>query len=163
MPQPCKVTHLQPLPHMNPRFNNRAKRSTVFAMLLAWTIALVSGVANACLLEVRDTNHEGFAVAHWAASAVGHKGPTGNEPTVAAHHSGSNATKAPCLKVCDDVSQSVLRVNSVFDPADPGHVPTVTVVRSAAIPVISAPRRANDLSPPSPGLPLRLRFSRLAL
>lgn len=132
-------------------------------MLLAWTIALVSGVANACLLEVRDTNHEGFAVALSAASAVGHKSPTGNEPTVAGHHSGSDATKAPCLKVCDEVSQGLLQVNYNFDPTDPGHAPIVTVLRAAAIPVISALRRANDPWPPPLGLPLRLRFSRLAL
>lgn len=132
-------------------------------MLLAWTIALVSGVANGCLLEVRDTNHEGFAVAHSAASDVGHKSPTGNELTLASHHSGSDGTKAPCLKVCDEVSQGLLQVNSIVDPADPGHAPIVTVLRAAAIPAISAPRRGNDLWPPPLGLPLRLRFSRLAL
>jgi len=148
---------------MNPRFNTRAKRSTVFAMLLAWTIALVSGVANACLLEVRDTNQERFAVAHSAASAAPHQSPMGNEPTVAGHHSGSDATQAPCLKVCDDVSQTLFKVNYNFDPTDPGLAPFVTVLWTAAISVISAPRRANDLWPPSLGLPLRLRFSRLAL
>ena len=149
---------------MIPRFNNhRAQRTTAFAMLFAWTFALVSGSVNACLLEVRDTHHDGFAAAHSAASDVGHESPPGNSLTVASHHSDSDANKAPCLKVCDDVSQSLLKVNSVFDPADPGHAPIVTVFWTAAIPIISALRRANDPWPPPLGLPLRLRFSRLAL
>ena len=148
---------------MNPRFNVRAKRSTALAMLLAWAFALVSGTANACLLEVRDAYHERFAVAHSAASDVGHESPTGNALTVASRHSGSDTTKAPCLKVCDDVSQSLLKVNSIFDPTYPGQAPFVTVPWTAAIPVISAPRRTNDPWPPPLGLPLRLRFSRLAL
>ncbi len=148
---------------MNPHSNNRAKRNTAFAMLLAWTIALVSGVANACLLEIRGTNHEVIAVAYSAASDVGHKSQTGYAPTVASRHSGSDATKAPCLKVCDEVSQGLLQVNSIVDPADPGHAPIVTVLRAAAIPVKSASRRGYDLWPPPLRLPLRLRFSRLAL
>ncbi len=152
------------LPHMNPRFNYRAKRNTAFAMLLAWIFALVSGSVNACLLEVRDTYHERFAVAHSAASDVGHESPSGNEKlTVASHHSDSDATKAPCLKVCDDVSQSLLKVNSIFNPTDPGQAPFITVLWTAVIPVISAPRRVNDPWLPPLGPPLRLRFSRLAL
>ena len=132
-------------------------------MLLAWTITLVSGSVNACLLEVRETWHDGFPAADSAARDVGHQNPTGKGLTIASHHSDSDATKAPCLKVCDDVSQSLLKVNSNFDPTDPGHAPIVTAFRTAAIPVISAPRGANDPWPPPLGLPLRLRFSRLAL
>lgn len=148
---------------MNPRIDNRAKHSTAFAMLLAWAIALVSGVANACLLEVRNTNHEGFAIAHSAASDVGHESPKSKALAVSGHHSVSDAAKAPCLKVCNDVAYSLLRLNSKIDPTDPGLASFVTVLWTAAIPVISAPRRTNDLWPPPLGLPLRLRFSRLAL
>ena len=32
-------------------FNTRVSRTSAFAMLLVWVLALISGVANACLLE----------------------------------------------------------------------------------------------------------------
>ena len=43
--------------------NPRAKRSTVFMVLLTWLFALASGVANACLLQAQETHAHSIASA----------------------------------------------------------------------------------------------------
>lgn len=143
-------------PKMKLFSNTRSKRNTAFVVLLVWLLVLASGVANACLLEVRGTHGHDTAVggsetAMATAISVGHVG--------ADHDDDSDASKAPCLKVCDDDSQSPVKQQSAFDLTDPG---LPRLVWAAAVPVVSAPRRMDDLQP-STGLAIRVRYSRLAL
>jgi hypothetical protein len=139
--------------------NTRSKRNTAFVVLWVWLFALASGVANACLLEARGTHGHGPAVsgsgtAMATATSVGHVG--------ADHDDDPGASKALCLKVCDDGSQSPVKQQSAFDLADSGLPLLVRVVWTAAVPVVSAPSRMDDL-PSTPGLAIRVRYSRLAL
>ncbi|MEP6964245.1 MAG: hypothetical protein ABI845_02070, partial [Polaromonas sp.] len=59
-------------------FNRRAKRNTAFMVLLVWLFALASGVANACLLEARQTHSHiatlSQAAEHPSAIVPGHTG-----------------------------------------------------------------------------------------
>jgi hypothetical protein len=142
--------------------NTRAKRNTAFVALLVWLFALASGVANACLLEARGTRShvaiaESPAPTHAPAESAGHAG------VVAGHDDDSDTSKAPCLKVCDDGSHSVPTQYSGVDQTDPGMAPVVAVLWRATTPVILASRRMEDLQPPAPGQPFRVRYSRLAL
>jgi hypothetical protein len=142
--------------------NTRAKRSTAFVVLLVWLFALASGVANACLLEARGTHGHGATVSTFAAAlataiSAGHVG------AVADHNDDSDASKAPCLKVCDDGSQSLVKQQTTFDLTDPGLAFLVRGVWTAAGSAVAAPRRMDDLQPSTPGLPIRVRYSRLAL
>lgn len=74
-----------------------------------------------------------------------------------------HSTKAPCLKACDDGSNSLPKQDFAFAQVDPGPAPLVAVLWAAARPVVSTSRRMDDLQPASPELPIRVRYSRLAL
>lgn len=141
---------------MKPFSDARAKRNTAFVVLLVWLFVLASGVANACLLEAHGIHSHGSPVAHSSATEAA-------SGISAGHNSGSGASKALRLKVCDDHSQSLLKQQSGFDLTDPGRAPFVVPVWIAVAPVVSAPSQMDDLQPPAPGLSIRVRFSRLAL
>jgi hypothetical protein len=148
---------------MKPFSNTRAKRNTAFVVVLVWLFALASGVANACLLEARGTHSHGSPVAYSSATEAASGISAGHAGAIASHDAGSDTAKASCLKVCDDRSQSLLKQQSGFDLTDPGQAPFVVLVWTAATPVVSAPKQANIQQPHAPGLPIRTRFSRLAL
>lgn len=144
--------------------NTRTKRNTAWMMLSVWVFAVASGMANACLLEVRGTHTHTMAgdvhreVASSASSA-------GHASADADHDGDSHDSKAPCLKACDDGALSLLKQSVGPDPSDPGQA---VVFASAwpvavAVPVVSAQHRTIDLRPPASGLPIRIRYSRLAL
>ena len=101
--------------------NPRAKRSTVFMVLLAW---LAPGATNACFLQAQETH------AHSIASA---------EFSVASHGDEAHASTAPCLKVCDDGARSVPKPDLKISQTDPGPAPLLVVLRTAAVPVALAP------------------------
>ena len=112
----------------------RTKRNTAFFAMLVWLFALASGIANACQ----------------ARAAAGH----GHD---------SDTPKAPCLKVCDDESRSLPKQESGAAQTNPGPAPLFTELWSAATGVGAPPVRVEDLHPLASGLPLRLRYVRLAL
>ena len=131
-------------------------------VLLVWLFALASGVANACLLEAHGT-HSHVATAGTSATAHAPAVLAGHAGAVAGRGNDSDTSKAPCLKVFDDGSHSLPKPHSGVDQTEPGLSPFVAVLWTAATPVVSAPRRMDDLQPPTPGLPFRVRYSRLAL
>ena len=142
--------------------NTRAKRNTAFMVLLVWLFALASGVANACLLEVRETHSHvvsaGFSeVAHASAILPGHAGAVADGADDSSHF------KAPCLKVCDDGSRSFSKQESAVGQFDPGPAPVVLVLWSAVAPAVPMLGQIDYVHPAMPGLPIRVRFSRLAL
>ena len=142
--------------------NTRAKRSTAFMVLLAWLFALVSGVANACLLEARQTHSHiataasTEAAAHASVIVPGHTG-------AAADHVDDSHFKAPCLKVCDDGTRSFPKQDSTVAQTDPGPALLVLVLWGTVAPVVPTLHSMDDEQPATPDLPIRLRFSRLAI
>ncbi|MEO5661134.1 MAG: hypothetical protein ABIQ90_15265 [Polaromonas sp.] len=151
------------LPTLKPLFNTRAKRNTALVMLLVWLFALTSGVANACLLQASGSYNHGFSVAHPPAIEVMPESSAGHAGAIVNRDADSDAFKASCLKVCDDRSQSLLKQRSAFDSTDHVLAPLIAVAWTTTTSFVSAPRRANNLRSPAPGLPIRVRFSRLAL
>ena len=143
-------------------FNTRAKRNTAFMVLLAWLFALASGFANACLLESRQTHaHTAVAAsdeaaAHAAVMVPGHAGVVADG--VDAPH-----LKAPCLKVCDEGSRSFPKQGPTLAQTDPGPALLVLVLWSQAAPIITALGHMDAGQPATPELPIRVRFSRLAI
>ncbi|MFZ2294853.1 MAG: hypothetical protein WAW46_07420 [Polaromonas sp.] len=142
--------------------NTGARRNTALMVLLVWLFVLASGVANACLLEARETHSHivgagSFEAAQASAILPGHAG------TVADHDDDSQNFKAPCLKACDDGSRSLPKQNLTVAQPDPGPAPLVMVLWSAVAPVVAALRQMDGVQPATPGLPVRVRYSRLAL
>ena len=147
---------------MKPLFNSRTKRNTAFAVLLVWLFALASGVANACLIQAREIDGHG-SPAHPSAARSGHAHLAVDVAAIAQHGPGLEASKSQCLKVCDDGSQSLQKQQAGLDLAHPGLTPLLAVAWSTATPVVSALGLTVFQRPPDPGLPIRVRLSRLAL
>ena len=150
------------VPNMKSFADTRTKRNIAFAMLLVWVFALASGVANACYLETPE--HHSTAMKGSAATA--NQAPAellAHLDATAAHHNDADSTKESCLKACDDVTHGLPKGHSGVDHADPGPPTLVTPLWTGSKPVVSAPRRVDDLAIPILGPPLRVRYSRLAL
>ena len=118
--------------------------------------AVASGVANACLLEATGP-HSPAATSHVPAALLGDAGAVDD------HHDQSGTSKESCLKVCDDGSKAPVKLHTAFDLTDPAMAPLVATVWNAAASVVSGACPRVDLQPPIGGLPLRVRYSRLAL
>ena len=142
--------------------NTRAKSNTAFMMLLVWLFALASGVANACLLEARQTHpHVATAAssdtaAHASAILPGHT-PAVDDGV------GEQHFKAPCLKVCDDGTRSLPKQDGAVAQNDAGPAPLVQVLWGKVAPSIPTLRHMDARQPATPELPIRVRFSRLAI
>jgi len=136
-------------------FNSRTLRKATLVALLVWLFGSASGVANACLLEAREGHHEG--------SLETNEMSVGAAGAMASHDDSSDASKAPCLKFCDNGSKSLVKLQATFDLTDPGHAPFTV----GAWPVVTTPAsplvRVAVLRPSHPGPPIRVRFSRLIL
>jgi hypothetical protein len=117
----------------------RTKRITTWVLLMVWVFALASGVANACLLE----------------------SPAHHISAVQEDH--SNASRESCLKVCDEGAQALPKAFSIVDHVDPGWAPWFSTLWTASSQSASYPGRAIGATVPIVGLPLRVRYSRLAL
>lgn len=148
------------------RFCKRTRRRTAMAMLLIWSFVLISGVANACLLEM--SLHE-----HTAAQGQGRplsglqlaSDTRAHRHDVLDHHdSQTGSSKPSCLKSCDDGSRALGKQLVGPDLADPGSAP-FTVVNWAAVTPLAAwlSLQSIDLPPRSVGPPIRHRFARLTL
>lgn len=138
--------------------NTHAKRTTAFVVLLAWLFAVVSGIANACMLEAPGP-------ASHVATAQGHAALPGQAEVGALddHHGGSGTSKESCLKVCDEGSKAPVKLHTGFDLTDPGIAPLVAIVWNASAAIASVPSLRFDPQPPLGGPSLRVRYSRLAL
>lgn len=148
---------------MNSLSSTRAKSRTTFLVLLVWLFALASGIANACLLESRGTHSHVAPVTQSSAIGATPEISAGHAGVIASHDVDADASRAVCLKACDDDSQSLLKQPSSFDLVDPGLGLFVAVVWTAAVRDLPAPSRANEPGQPVSRLPIRTRFSRLAL
>lgn len=142
--------------------NTRTKRRTVYTMLLVWFFAMGSAWANACLLQERATHWHGPSedaslIAHAWRVSPGHVGVDTN------HAENAGPAKSACLKVCGDDTQTIVKVASGVDLANVAMAPPT--VLTWADPLAAAEQAIPWLEwpDPSPGLPLRTRFSRLAL
>jgi hypothetical protein len=143
--------------------NIRAKRSTAFVVLLVCLFAITSGLVNACVLEARGTHRHESATAHPFAEKAVAAISAGHTDVIASQGADSDTSRAPCLKVCEDGSQSVLKTPSRVDSADPDPPLLTGLVWTVAVPPILALRPVAQAQPPEPGVPIRVRFARLTL
>ena len=144
---------------MTPFTNAFSKRRIASVMLVFWLFALGAGWANACVLQERGTHaHSAEVVAAGApALSAGHVGVVDN------HIADSSTGNAPCLKVCDESSRSLVKWQSSIDLPDLATLPLAAVPWSAVVSALDAPRPARIKLSAHAGPPLRTIYSRLAL
>lgn len=148
---------------MKPFFDFRTKRNTALVALFVWLFALVSGAANACLIQPEKMHDHRSQAAHSPAAEKAHAISAVHGDAIPDHDSGLETSKSQCLKVCDDSSQSLPKQQVGFEFTHPVLVPLLAVAWITATPVVSARYLAVVQRPPDPGLPIRVRHSRLAL
>ncbi len=144
--------------------NTHTKRRTGYLVLLAWVLALAAGWANACLLQDRGIHWQGRSngatLTDQAAHVLpGHVGINSDH----AENPGPGPGKSSGQKVCDDGKQAVVKLVSSVDLTNLTMAPPTVFVwpDPAAIARRSLARRG--LPAPSPAVPLRTLFVRLAL
>ena len=154
---------------MKPFFNSSTRRNAAFAILLVWLFALGSGVANACLIQTEKSHGYGLGhgheslTTHPSAAEAGHAISAAHADPMRDHDSTLTGSKSQCLKVCDDGSQSLLKQRAGFDLKHADLMPLLPVSWATAASVVLAGGLAVIQRPPYPGLPIRIRLSRLAL
>ncbi len=144
---------------MTPFTNSGFKRRIASLMLVFWLFALGAGWANACALQDRGTHvHSDAQVAAGAPTvSPGHVG------VVDDHTVDSSPGKAPCLKMCDDSSQSLVKWQSGIDLLGLAMLPPTAMQWSGSVAGLDTLETARIERPACADLPLRTRYSRLAL
>ena len=142
--------------------NTRTKRRTVYTLLLVWFFALGSGWANACLLQERETHWHGPSedaslTAHDWRVSPGHFGVDSD------HAENAGPAKSACLKVCGDDTQTIVKLVSSVDLASIAMAPPTVLAWAEPLATAEQADAWLEWATPPPGVPLRTRFSRLAL
>ena len=148
---------------MTKLFNIHVHRGSALAMLLVWVFALISGVANACLLEApRTPTHPGTSEQSNQHGAK-HVELSSHVPTEDGSDQADEAhtSKQPCLKACNDNSKSLPK-KYAGGQIDPGVRIIVAVLWSLAGPIRLQYKKPNDTQHATL-LPLRVLYTRLAL
>ena len=142
--------------------NTGTKRRTVYTLLLVWFFALGSGWANACLLQERETHLHGpsedaSSTAHASRVSPGHVGVDSD------HAENAGPAKSACLKVCGDDTQTIVKLVSSVDLASIAMAPPTVLAWAEPLATAEQADAWLEWATPPPGVPLRTRFSRLAL
>lgn len=144
----------------------RHLRRTTVLTLLAWVLALLAGVVNACqlqpyapgaLAQVSDSNSPS-AVREMHVAQKAHA----DHAALASHEHQSDTGKAGCLKFCDESSTTVTPAKTA--PTDLFGMPAVASIdwAAAAPDSVCAPWRRVE-QPVCQGPPLFIRFLRLTI
>ena len=140
--------------------DTRRNRNTALVMLLLWLFAVSSGIANACVLQAHGNDAHLAGVqpsTHLTAAMAGHA------ETIVDHDGPLDGSRAPCLKVCDDSSQALIKLTAFFDLADRGPALTDSMLWAMALPLVSVQRHMDTPPTATSEPPLRVRYSRIAL
>ncbi len=150
-------------------FTRRQLRNTACVTLLAWMFALLSGVANACLIQQNRHGELGSVSSQADPMVEGTAGPATRQVQHVHHHGDdeddgldNGSAKAGCLKFCADESSAVTKSKAA--QADvPGPIPVASTPWLSAAPVAAASQWSRLERPASVGPPLFIRFLRLTI
>ena len=152
-------------------FTRQQLRRTACVTLLAWMFALLSGVANACLIQVGESGESGLdaSPAGPMARRDARTVPTDPQAEHAHQHAehersgpAQDGGKAGCLKFCADETSTVTK--GVASPADlPGPMLSAGCHWQLVTPMADAAPWPAVERPASVGPPLFLRLLRLTI
>lgn len=144
-------------------FTIRINRASASTMLLVWMFSLVSGVANACLLDTTGAAHASETVQS-SPHGERHDSLAGHLPTEASLSDKDDAhtSKQPCLKVCDDSTKSLPK-KYASGQTEPGFPIIVDELWTSADLIRLEYKRPISTQYAASLRPLRVLYSRLAL
>lgn len=144
-------------------FTNRINRTSASAVALVWMFSLVSGVANACLLETDGAAHalETIHLSRHDQRRVSLADLLQTEAGLS-DEDGAHTSKQPCLKVCDDISQSLPKKYASVQ-TEPGSPIIVGELWSSGDLIPLQYKRLISTQYAVSLRPLRVLYSRLAL
>ena len=152
-------------------FTRRQLRRTAGVALFAWMFALVSGVANACLVQAAEPGAAALSLPEGTRRGGCDSGvaPCEHDAGPAHHHAdsgrsepGQHGGKAVCLKFCADES-SALAKSKASQAELPGPVLLAGAPWSMAVQVAAAAQWRPVERPASVGPPIFLRLLRLTI
>jgi hypothetical protein len=149
----------------------RQLRHTAYVTLFAWVFGLLSGAANACLIQPNPAAEFGFIASRTGAEAGDAAGPA-TQPVRHVHHRGEDedtgdglvddTAKAGCLKFCAEETSVVTK--SKAGPAEAlGPVSVFSGQWQLAPPVAGALEWTPVERPATVGPPLFIRLLRLTI
>ena len=147
---------------MNPFSNRHTRRRTVYALLLVWFFALGSGWVNACLLQESGTHGHGLSEDGQPTAQASRVSP-GHVGVDSEHAENAGPAKSACLKVWGDGAQTIVKLASSVDLANVGMAPPTVLAWTDPLATGEQANAWLELPAPSAGVPLRTRYSRLAL
>lgn len=143
--------------------NRRAKHTTTAVVLIAWILALASGIANACLLErARGTHSHAASVEESPHTHAATELPE-QAPDIEGNTDQSAATRALCLDACDDRTHALAKKEASLGQPHLAPLTVVAMVWLATQPIESVVRLERDNHADPFDVPIRVRYSRLTL
>ena len=150
-------------------FTRRQLRHTARVTLFAWMFALLSGAANACLIQENLPGELGSISSQAGPVAGDTAGPATRQVQQVHHHGedegdglGDDSAKAECLKFCADESSAVTKSKAAqADVLVP--IAVTSVQWPLAAPVSAASPWPLVERPASVGPPLFIRLLRLTI
>ena len=153
----------------------RQLRHTAFVTLFAWVFGLLSGAANACLIQLNPHGELG-SVPSWAGTPVGDAARPATQQVQHVHHRGedeyedkdtgdglgNDTAKAECLKFCA-AETSVMTKSKVAQAEALGPSSMFSVQWQLAPPVAAAFEWMPVERPATVGPPLFIRLLRLTI
>lgn len=142
--------------------NTHTKRRTGYMVLLAWVLALAAGWANAGPLQERGTHWQGRSNDATLTDQAAHVSP-GHVGINSDHAENTGSGKSAGLKVCDDDKQADVKLVSSVDLTNVAMAPPMAFVWPDPAAIARRIFAGRVLPAPSPVVPLRTLFVRLAL
>lgn len=144
-------------------FTIRINRTSASAIALVWMFSLVSGVANACLLETDGATHasETIHLSQHDERRVSLADLLQTEAGLSGED-GAHTSKQPCLKVRDDISKSLPK-KYASGQTEPGSPISVGELWSSGDLVGLQDKRPISAQYAASLRPIRVLYSRLAL
>lgn len=160
--------------------HRRTKQRTVMMMLAVWLFALLAGVVNACVLQVKVPAHHQGQVPMFSANTViephAHLSVlpqstalvpadvTSSDAGADANaDAGADSGKAQCKSVCDVEASTAAAKQQGHDATDLAQASMPVLVAVPYLPLLATAKQSFDDRPPPPGVPMVIRFLRLTI
>ncbi len=150
--------------------HRRTKQRTVTVMLMAWLFALVAGVVNACVLQVKvPDHHQGHQPMHSASTVIETHAHPSVLPQIGlpapADDPSSNADsgKAQCKSLCDSEAAAAAAKQQGHDIANLAQTPMHVLAAAPYLALVAIAKQSFDDRPPPAGAPMVIRFLRLTI